>query len=409
LANSSAPQAETSSSSSSSSTSTTATPTVTVIPTPATPKPVMSGPATPLERYFYPTPISWGYPHLEVLVPSKNATDAVYSKRRGLAGTNTTWYPTDGTLEIVGGEMATFDTSVAAITRDAQHVDIFIVGESDSAVYHKFHTNTRASWGPSNSPDVWEPRRGIVITAPTAITWSSEHIDLFALAATGQLFQQTWPGTGGINGWTQWIELGGTWAPFVPTAITWGVNRIDVFLVDESSKDLYHTFGNGESWQPFESLGGYCTSRPVAVSRSVNHLDVFVRGGDAGLWHISYDTKGWGNFTSISGNETIQGEPEAISPSEDRVDVFAWSSDGALLHKSLDILTGLWTPADGFETLGADLGGPPKAVVDAPGSMHVVWFSSSGAVQHISSNSTTGATTLRVSASENLGTPPNGI
>jgi hypothetical protein len=117
----------------------------------------------------------------------------------------------------------------------------------------------------------------------------------------------------------------------------------------------------------------------VAVSRGAGKLDVFVRGGDAGLWHISWDNT-WSNWTTISGNKTIQAEPEAISPRVDRVDVFSWGSDNILLHKSLDTTADAWTPADGFETFGEGLGGPPKGVVDAPGSIHIFSFSRYGDV-----------------------------
>src|SRR5450755_1874277 len=93
-----------------------------------------------------------------------------------------------------------------------------------------------------------------------------------------------------------------------PTAVSWGLDRIDLFLVDPVDQSLHHIYWGGSSWQPpssSESLGGYCTSQPIAVSWASGRIDIFVRGGDAGLWHLSY-SDGWSSWTSISGNTPIQ-------------------------------------------------------------------------------------------------------
>jgi hypothetical protein len=199
--------------------------------------------------------------------------------------------------------------------------------------------------------------------------------------------------------------------PFVPTVVSWGEQRLDVFLVDSSTNQLFHTYWNGLIWQPlpfnFESLGGYCTSRPVAISRSTGQIDIFVRGGDSGLWHLSYSDT-WSNWTSIGGNTSIQAEPEVISWGANRMDVFAWGADYSLLHKSFDVSTGMWAPSYGFEMLGGGLGGPPKGVSDAVESLHVFAFSRYADVLHLAFNQTLGTWSPQ-GGFEILGTPPGGI
>jgi len=185
--------------------------------------------------------------------------------------------------------------------------------------------------------------------------------------------------------------------------VTWGENRIDIFTIDPNTNELYHTFYDGSIWQLGQSLGGYCTSRPTAVSWGVGRLDVFVRGGDAGLWHLAYNGT-WSTWSSISGNTSIQAEPEAVSWGADRIDVFAWGADSSLLHKSFD--GNSWTPTDGFENLGTSLAGPPKAVSDAFGSLHVVSISTEETLQHLSYTEAGGAWSPGAGF-DDLGTIPN--
>ena len=110
-------------------------------------------------------------------------------------------------------------------------------------------------------------------------------------------------------------------------------------------------------------------------------------------------------WTSISGNMTIKAEPEAVSWGLGRIDVFAWSAeDGSLLHKSYDDMTRTWTPHDGFGRLGGNLGGPPEAVSDAAGNLHVFSYSRYGSLQHVVWNDTV-KKWLPSSGFEDLGTP----
>jgi hypothetical protein len=370
----------------------------------------MSGTATAISGYFYPTVVSWGYPHLEVFTSSQNHSN--YWKHRGLSNSDTVWQPTDGSFASFGGTDANFDTSLAAISRKLGIVDIFLTGNESATLWQAGHTyhdqngifplfasNQTVFDGPNSDSSF--------ITAPAAVSWDANRVDAFLLGTDNALYQiyLTSPTSS-----SPIIRLGGNWALFVPTAVSWGEGRTDVFVVDPTTKQLYHTYFSGGVWQPaasFERLGGYCTSRPIAVSWANGRIDVFVRGGDAGLWHLSYNGT-WPNWTSISGDTSIQGEPEAICWGVNRIDVFAWGTDQSLLHKSFD--GAQWTPPENFDVLGGGLGGPPKAVSDAPGSLHVFCFSKSGALQHVWYNQTQGAWSPSPAGSfEQLGTPPGGI
>jgi hypothetical protein len=183
-----------------------------------------------------------------------------------------------------------------------------------------------------------------------------------------------------------WSSLGGDWLTYSPTLVSREKNSLDILLVGREDKALYANSWNGISWSSFVRVGGYCTSRPAAVSWSSRRIDVVVRGGDAGLWHISYnaESKVWSNWTSISGGIQIEAEPEVVAWGAYRLDVFAWGADRSLLHKSLDRTT--WS--SGFETLGTDLSGPPKAVSDAVNSVHVFAYGKRGNIMHRQWNET---------------------
>lgn len=360
----------------------------------------MTGDATPLSTYSYPTIVSQGSPHLEVFIPANNS---IYWKYRSVnQGPDTAWYPSSGGLKNVADSLLDTPTSVASIGRVGYNTELYMTNATSPL--HIWHTPTR-EWFPTARP---ERINGTAKTALSAVTWNGlPAVDLFYLGTDDALYHRSaeWQNFS----WTDWSSIAvGPWATFVPTAVRWGT-RLDVFVVNASSNAIYHTFNDGYSWAAlpsiFESLGGYATSRPAAVSRVLGRHDIVVRGGDAGLWYTTNDSGQWADWMSISGNNTIQGEPEILSPRSDQVDIFAWSSEDKLVHKSLDTRTGKWTPAgDDFEILAEDLAGPPKGVFDNT-ALQLVWFSKTGSVQYLSYNLAAGTTSGAVGASMNLGTP----
>jgi len=198
---------------------------------------------------------------------------------------------------------------------------------------------------------------------------------------------------------------------FTPAAVSWDGVRIDVFGVGAASNHLFHTYWDGTSWATFNDgattfvdLGGFCTSTPVVVTRAPRLLDVFTRGGDGGLWHLSLNGT-WSSWNSISGNTTIQDQPDAISWDAKRIDVFARGSDNSMLTKSFNASTGLWNPAAGFDIIGRGLNGPPRSISDAYGSMHVFAYGSYNALVWKNWSVSAGAV-WPTGDFVNLGTPP---
>src|SRR5271156_2851182 len=102
----------------------------------------MSGTATVLSDYLFPTSVSWGYPHLEVFALSDG--DVPYWKWKNSSSSDP-WNPQGNSLESLNGQTAAFENGLAAIARGFGIVDIFCAG-TDYALYHKYHSED-LQWG----------------------------------------------------------------------------------------------------------------------------------------------------------------------------------------------------------------------------------------------------------------------
>ncbi|KAK3935070.1 fucose-specific lectin [Diplogelasinospora grovesii] len=386
-------------------------------PTSSGPPPAnMTGTSTVTTRYLFPTAVSWGYPHLEVLALTPDTRYSVYRKfRNSNATSDSDWKPAGGGFETVGGQINS-GSSIAARSQTFGYnaTDIFITG-NDGGVYTKRHlSDENWDWDSRTTsvPDSWwEVDSKTAVSAPAVVTYNDLVIDMFVLAngSHNTIHHSQWTNASGW--WANFDDLGGGDMQFVPAAVSWDGTRIDVFGISAANNHLFHNWWDGKSWQTFngglsafEDLGGFCTSSPVAISRATGTLDVFTRGGDGGLWHLAYNGS-WSAWTRIGGNTTIQAQPDALSWEADRIDVFAWGSDNSLLTTTFHVSTSQWTPADGFEAIGSDLSGPPKSVSDAAGSMHVFAYGSQGDLVWKSWNSSTGGK-WPTGDFVQLGTPP---
>lgn len=219
----------------------------------------MSGTATSRSDYSFPTPVSHGYPDLDILAIGSDKH--VYHKYRDPSSLDD-FGPSTLTREDLGDTNSTEFTTLAALWRSAADLDLFLVG-GDKKMYHKYFSGS--SWGPSAG---FEPRDGISTTAPTAVAWDADTLDIFTLGEGSALYRQMWSRS---DGWVDWNGLGGNWANYAPTVVSWAQGQLDVFVVSSVDHTLHHGFvTTNRTWQapdgdPFDNLGGYLTGRPVAV------------------------------------------------------------------------------------------------------------------------------------------------
>jgi len=114
-----------------------------------------------------------------------------------------------------------------------------------------------------------------------------------------------------------WQPLGGV-ITTGPAVSSWGANRLDIFARGQDN-GLWHMSWNGSSWSGWQSLGGVITSDPTAVSWGPNRIDIFARGQDNGLWHMSWNGFGWSAWDSLGG--ILTSAPDASSCAPGHLDV----------------------------------------------------------------------------------------
>jgi hypothetical protein len=80
-----------------------------------------------------------------------------------------------------------------------------------------------------------------------------------------------------------WESLGGVLLE-APSCVSWGSNRIDCFARG-TNQAMYHQSWNGSAWSGWGSLGGVLLEAPSCVSWGSNRVDCFARGTDRAMWH----------------------------------------------------------------------------------------------------------------------------
>jgi hypothetical protein len=122
-----------------------------------------------------------------------------------------------------------------------------------------------------------------------AFSWGPGRWDLVERTAGGTLRHRAWvDGALAID-----EDLGGTLAS-PPTAVAWGVDQAEVFAVFPDGT-LWNRYWDGETWHPWESLGGELDPAcvPACSSWGAERLDVVAHGRDGATWHRWWDGTRW--------------------------------------------------------------------------------------------------------------------
>ncbi|KAF3003960.1 hypothetical protein E8E14_005098 [Neopestalotiopsis sp. 37M] len=331
----------------------------------------MTGSVTSMAPGLAPTAISHGYPHLEVFALTKNKTDSVYRKyRESNATLSTDFLPAGRDMQLIGGGVDFTSTP----------------GVFNKAGYRRYHDSDDVWSGDPDHWDVFEEQS--FLSSPAAVVYNPdwETVTTFFLSQGDSglsLYYYQWHPA---DSWSEPIQVEGSdlhpWA--TPAALAWAGDdsRLDVFVVSRANNHLLHSFKESKTdkWSEYEDLGGFVTTPPTAISRTAGTMDVFVSGGDGGLWHLAFSSdSGWSAWQRVSGTVKVQGQSNAISISDTTIDLFAWGADGAMLHKRYDSVTQKWSPEDGFDILKeGGLAGPPKAMTDGSGDINIFAYSDQG-------------------------------
>jgi hypothetical protein len=131
---------------------------------------------------------------------------------------------------------------------------------------------------------------GTVFSAPAAVSFATNRIDLFVRGTNSKLFWKPYPGI-----WEAWQDLGDYDICSAPAASTRGIGPdllrpgiLDVFATDASG-GVYHKYRKSGTWSLWEILSGISFNKsvypypsvdeaPGAVSWDGSRVDVFLRG-----------------------------------------------------------------------------------------------------------------------------------
>lgn len=255
--------------------------------------------------------------------------------------------------------------SPSAVSWSANRLDAFALG-FDGNLWHRWWNGS--SWGgPENLGG------GKLINSPSAASWAANRLDVFAVGSDGDLYHAWWDG----SNWGGPENLSGGNLINSPSAVSWAANRLDIFAV-ASDGNLYHKWWDGSSWGGLENRGGgNFINSPSAVSWAANRLDVFANGSDGNLYHTWWDGSSWGGWENRGGGNFV-GSPSAVSWAANRLDVFTIGNDGNLYHAWWDGSN--W---GGPENLGGgNLVNSPSAVSWAANRLDIFAVGSDGDLYH---------------------------
>jgi hypothetical protein len=241
-----------------------------------------------------------------------------------------------------------FTSAPAAVAWQGQRIEVFGLG-LDRAMYRKF-------WNGTTWSSQWERLGGTFSSAASVVSWGPNRIDVFVRGSDYTLRHRAFNNLGPL---TDWQNLGGSLAS-PPAAITWGQDRLDVFAVGHDGA-LWHRWWDGNIWNDWESLGGSFTSAPSAVTWAPNRMDVFVTGTDPITGNGGAVSHFWWSDETWYGPESFQGDmtsaPTAISIAPNRLNVLAPGKDQNIYHRAFD--GAAWTPGL-WEQLGGHIALPTR-------------------------------------------------
>jgi hypothetical protein len=202
-----------------------------------------------------------------------------------------------------------------------QRIDLFGLG-LDYAMYHKLF------WGSFDQDDLspWQRLAGIFTSAPAAIAWGGDRIDVFGV---GMMDHAMYTKTRISEAWTpDWQRLGGTFTS-AASLVSRGPKQLDLFARG-ADFTLRGNQTDGTTWFGWQNHGGSLASPPVAVSWGPDRLDVFAIFKDGVLWHRWWDGQIWNDWESLGGS--YAGEPAVASWAPGRLDVFVMGAVDRALH-----------------------------------------------------------------------------
>jgi hypothetical protein len=204
-----------------------------------------------------------------------------------------------GWWDLKGGR-AKPGSPVAAVSRSANKLDVFVVG-TDGGCY-------TAAWEPAFTDwwhGWWRIRDAVFpLGAPlTAASRSADKLDVFGTDAARKVITAAWE-PAFADGWHGWWQIrNGLGQPGAPvTAVSRSADKLDVFVIGVDNRTYTAAWepAFADGWHGWWNLNGGMAvhgSAIAGVSRRPDYMDVFVVGLDGRVYSAAWSPgKPWGGW-----------------------------------------------------------------------------------------------------------------
>jgi len=306
----------------------------------------------------------------------------------------------------------------AAFSADGR-LEVFVRG-NDNALWFAAQTSPGGSWTPFVSLG------GVIISDPTAVQEEvGGTISVFALGTDNAVWTRSQTQSG-IDNYSDWTSIGGIGASDLAVAETFAdlhhpFSEVLLYMRGADNTLWSNRQTNASIWSGWGSGSGYLTSAPGAALLPNENSDVFVRGGDNGLWRqygggwvtlggamngppvvaqingsvtyrgldnaawfSLYNGTSWAEPVSLGGyiisNPTMAYCDPRIPGCGDpnNLEVFAVGGDNALW-----VTVSQGSPFGPWQSLGGSIAGDPFAFLTRDGTIEVFAIGPDGTLSHI--------------------------
>jgi hypothetical protein len=317
--------------------------------------------------------------------------DCFYPTRDGSTG-SVWWDQSGGWMApfTVSGFQSMVQSGVATVSRYAGHLDLFWTTPNGEVGTTWWETTNPDNGGWGGAFTIAPPGSALPQTV-TAVSRFASHLDVFWVAADGSI-ATTSVDTDANNG--AW----GTPSSITPpgfaaggvAAVSRGLNHLDVFWIGLDGavwSTWWDLYANNLNWAaPFViAPAGSARRGGITVScRNPEHLDVFWTAPDGSVgtawWDGKINDANWNAPFTIAGPGSAASAIATVCRTPDQVDVYWIAPDGS-------IGTTWWAPDPGWNapfslTPGgvADVHSPISVVTQSPRSIDVFWHTPDGAL-----------------------------
>lgn len=235
--------------------------------------------------------------------------------------------------------------AVTAVSRHPQRLDAFVVDNGGNVLTAA--TDDALDKGPWRG---WWAVAGGKATpgAPvTCVERGPNKLDIFVVGIDGGIYTAAWDQNVEKGNWRGWWRIGTVVAPQGSriAAVSRTADHLDIFVVDVNGNVMSAAWQTGDTtWRGWWHIQGG-KAKPGAyisvVSRHPQKLDIFLAAPDTSVmtaaWDQNVDKGNWRGWWGVAGGKIPSGAPvTAVARDANKLDVFAVASDGKVYTAAWD-------------------------------------------------------------------------